>query len=83
LEVGDVVPIAVPTDSTGSRSFLHRVEERLLALVIRAVRLHEVHYRKLVAHVTPYIRDLKVEPLRVNLRLVIVLQKQVVGVGLC
>jgi len=42
LVVSDVIAIAVPADAARARSFLTRVEERLLPRIVGTVRLHEV-----------------------------------------
>lgn len=80
LIVANVLAFSVPADPAGPRSILARVEERLLALVVRAVGLYQVDYVEFVSCVFPHIGHLEVEPLCVVGRLEVVLQDQVVRV---
>ena len=57
---------------------LHAVHERLHARVVETVRLHHVYDVDAVLLVLTRVRDQKVEPLDVPVRLVVRLQDQVV-----
>ena len=81
LKVGYAFPIAVPAQTARSCRFFHRVEQRLLSLVVGTVGLDQVHDREFVLDVTAHVRNFEVEPLCVDLGLVIVLQEKVVCVG--
>jgi hypothetical protein len=80
LVVTDVLAVTVPADAARSCSLFRRIEEWLLALVVRTVRLDQVDDVEFVAHVLACVADFEVEPLDVRGGAVVVLKDQVVGV---
>ena len=80
LIVADVLSIAVPADPTWLGSVLHRVNQRLLSLIIRAVWLDQIYYVELVADILANVGHFEVVPLGVTCRAIVVFEDQVVGV---
>jgi hypothetical protein len=82
LVIGYVVTVTVPTDTVGSARFSLRIKERPLALVITRVWFHKVDNCEFVLDVPSDVRDSKVEPLGVCRCVMVVLEYQIVAVGL-
>ena len=66
LVVTDVFAISIPSVPTDSISFLRRVQQRFLALVVAAVRLDKIYYVELVSHIFLCVEDLEIIPLSVG-----------------
>lgn len=81
LEVGDVFTVTVPAETPDLACLLGRVKQRFLPLVVGAVRLDQVNDSEFILGVLFDICNLEVEPLSVGRRIMVVLQDQIVAVG--
>jgi hypothetical protein len=80
LVIADIFSVTVPANTSRTVGFLCRIQERLLSLVVGAIRLDQINDVELIADVLASVRHSKVEPLRVGRRLVVVLEDQVVSI---
>ena len=79
LVVADIVTGSVPANATRLSCILHRVKERLLALIVRTIWLDEINYVEFVADILANVCDFKVVPLSVCCRAIVIFQNQVVS----
>ena len=80
LVVANVFASTVPADTAWFTCILHRVKERLLPLIVRAVRLNQIDYVEFVADVFAYVAHFEVKPLCIGCRSMVILQNQIVCV---
>ena len=80
LVVADILAIAIPAYPTRLLCIFYGVNERLLALIVRAVRLDQIYYVEFIPDIFADVAHFEVIPLCVTCCTVIVFQDQVVCV---